>query len=142
MRPTSLPPSLVRKSVCMTLYVNTPPSLPPSLPLAVLYGMGRAYTYLSIQAMRVIYAHEGHRGLYKGLTMNWVKGPVAVSAAACLPACLPVCDWLHCHIYVLHIDRCLYVLPACLPAGGDKLCGERPDQRCVQYCIVLFCTDF
>lgn len=40
--------------------------------------MGHAYNSI-IQTMREIIQEEGLvRGLYKGLSMNWVKGPVAV----------------------------------------------------------------
>jgi len=43
-------------------------------------GKGDKYRGV-LQALRVIWEQEGLRGLYKGLSMNLIKGPVAVSIA-------------------------------------------------------------
>ena len=40
----------------------------------------KVYTGVT-QAIRSILAGEGVAGLYKGLTMNWIKGPIAVATS-------------------------------------------------------------
>merc|ERR1740131_520260 len=44
--------------------------------------LGKGDKYRNVLcALRVIWTHEGMKGLYKGLSMNLVKGPMAVSIA-------------------------------------------------------------
>ena len=45
----------------------------------LLFRLGHPeYTQSILGTMRIVYQHEGiFHGLYKGVTMNWIKGPIA-----------------------------------------------------------------
>ena len=43
-------------------------------------GLVSSVSYHTVlQTLRYVFSTEGFRGLYKGVSMNWVKGPLAVT---------------------------------------------------------------
>lgn len=56
-------------------------TLAPVDRVKLMYMVRKDSVFCVAQALRTIYAGEGVAGLYKGLTTNWVKGPVAVATS-------------------------------------------------------------
>ena len=43
-------------------------------------GVASSVEYRTVWGtLKYVFNREGVRGLYKGVTMNWIKGPIAVS---------------------------------------------------------------